>query len=168
MKWVPAAALIASLFATPVMASPLQCAPYAREHSDVDLHGNAATWWTQAAGTYERGHDPRTGAVLVFKATGSMPYGHVAVIEKVVDARHVILNHANWSRPGMVERDAMAEDVSAAGDWSDVRVWYSPTHSLGLRPNAAFGFIYGPEEADVPAADTAIASSDADTASSAG
>lgn len=149
MRLVPLAALFAMIFATPVMASPLQCVPYAREHSDVDIHGNAATWWTQASGVYERGHAPRVGSVLVFKSTRAMPYGHVAVIGKVVDDRHVILNHANWSRPGMIETDALAEDVSANGDWSDVRVWYGPSHSLGLRANPAYGFIYGPQEQDM-------------------
>ena len=90
-----------------------------------------------------------------------MPYGHVAVIKKVVDSRHIILNHANWSRPGMIETQALAEDVSAAGDWSDVRVWYGPTQSLGTRVNPAFGFIYGPGEQDSAAPSTNdIASAD--------
>lgn len=145
MKFVPAFALAAvALFAQPAMAQPLQCAPYAREHSAIDIHGNAATWWGQAEGSYARGQTPRTGSVLVFKATGAMPVGHVAVVSKIVDDRHVVLNHANWSRPGMVETSAMAEDVSANGDWSSVRVWYAPTQSLGLRASPAFGFIYAP------------------------
>lgn len=145
MKFVPAIALAAlALLTQPAMARPLQCAPYAREHSTIDLHGNAATWWGQAEGSYARGNTPRTGSVLVFKATGSMPVGHVAVVKKIVDDRHVVLNHANWSRPGMIETSAMAEDVSANGDWSSVRVWYAPTQSLGLRASPAFGFIYAP------------------------
>ncbi|MFD2134466.1 hypothetical protein ACFSLT_03110 [Novosphingobium resinovorum] len=82
--------------------------------------------------------------MLVFKATGAMPVGHVAVVSKIVDERHVVLNHANWSRPGMIEKSAMAEDVSANGDWSSVRVWYAPTQSLGLRTSPTFGFIYAP------------------------
>ena len=47
-----------------------------------------------------------------------MRVGHVAVVDKIVDERHVVLNHANWSRPGMIETSAMAEDVSENGDWS--------------------------------------------------
>ncbi|GLK43777.1 CHAP domain-containing protein [Novosphingobium resinovorum] len=145
MKFVPAFALAAvALFTQPAMARPLQCAPYAREHSAIDLHGNAATWWGQAEGTYARGKTPLAGSVLVFKATGAMPVGHVAVVSKIVDERHVVLNHANWSRPGMIEKSAMAEDVSANGDWSSVRVWYAPTQSLGLRTSPTFGFIYAP------------------------
>jgi hypothetical protein len=71
-----------------------------------------------------------------------MPMGHVAVVSKVIDGRHILISHANWSRPGMVERGVMAVDVSDAGDWSQVRVWYAPTGSLGMRPSSAFGFIY--------------------------
>jgi hypothetical protein len=140
----PVLALAALAFGNPAMARPLQCAPYAREHSAIDLHGNAATWWAQAAGTYARGQTPRAGSVLVFKATGAMRVGHVAIVKQIVDERHVVLNHANWSRPGMVETSAMAEDVSENGDWSSVRVWYAPSKSLGLRASPAFGFIYAP------------------------
>lgn len=148
MKLVPLIAALAFTFATPAMAQTLQCAPYAREHSAINLHGNAATWWDQASGTYERGQTPRAGSVLVFKATGAMRVGHVAVVSKIVDERHVVLNHANWSRPGMIETSAMAEDVSAAGDWSNVRVWYAPSRSMGLRASPAFGFIYAPGTQD--------------------
>ena len=54
----------------------------------------------------------------------------------------------------MVERNVMAVDVSAAGDWSEVRVWYAPTGSLGLRPSPAKGFIY-PRTITASAANTA-------------
>lgn len=163
MKMVPKlvavfSALVASMIAlaaAPASAGTLQCVPYARAHSEIDLHGNAATWWAQAAGTYDRGQSPRAGSVLVFKASGAMRVGHVAVVKKIVDDRHIVLNHANWSRPGMIETSAMAEDVSAAGDWSSVRVWYAPTQSMGLRASPAFGFIYAPDGQAAPAAQIA-------------
>ncbi|WP_374414245.1 CHAP domain-containing protein [Novosphingobium colocasiae] len=163
MKMVPKLVAILSalivpviaIVATPASARALQCVPYARANSQVDLHGNAATWWAQAQGSYDRGQTPRTGSVLVFKATGAMRVGHVAVVKKIVDDRHIVLNHANWSRPGMIETSAMAEDVSAAGDWSSVRVWYAPTQSLGLRASPAFGFIYAPGNAAAQVADNA-------------
>lgn len=143
MKMVPALLAFFALLPSPVAAqSVLQCAPYARDRSGIPLHGNAATWWDQAEGAYSRGQSPLSGSVLVFKATKTIPYGHVAVVDRVVDQRHVLLDHANWSRPGMIEHDAMAEDVSQAGDWSQVRVWYAPSAGMGLRSNAAFGFIY--------------------------
>jgi hypothetical protein len=140
-----AAGLVAlvSAVAVPVAAQArLQCVAFARQTSDVQLSGNARDWWGHAEGVYSRGQAPRTGAVLAFRATRAMPMGHVAVVSKVIDDRHVLINHANWSHPGMVERGVMAVDVSDAGDWSKVRVWYAHTHSLGLRPSPAFGFIY--------------------------
>lgn len=149
---------IAAVFA-PIAAEAgvLQCVPYARRVSGIDLRGNARTWWSQADGVYARGNAPQVGAVLAFKASGAMPYGHVATVAKVIDGRHVLLDHANWSRPGMVEHKAMAVDVSDAGDWSEVRVWYAPTASLGTRVNPAFGFIYDvpPGEAPQQLGDTA-------------
>lgn len=143
MKIVPALLAFFAFLPTSVSAQPLQCAPYARDRSGISIHGNAATWWDQAAGAYERGQAPAPGAVLVLKATRSNPYGHVAVVDRIVDGRHVMLDHANWSRPGKIEHDALAEDVSNAGDWSQVRVWYAPSAGMGLRTNAAYGFIYG-------------------------
>jgi hypothetical protein len=132
-----------SLAALPAQAhARLQCVAYARQVSDVQIIGNARDWWGHAEGRYDRGQAPKAGAVLAFAGTHAMPYGHVAVVSKVVDGRHILINHANWSRPGMVERGVMAVDVSAAGDWSEVRVWYAPTRALGLRPSAAKGFIY--------------------------
>jgi CHAP domain len=146
---------LAATAATPA-AAHLQCAPYARAESGIEIHGNAGTWWGQAAGHYRRGGEPRVGAVLAFQPTRSMPIGHVAVVAAVVDSRHILLNHANWSGHGRIERAALAEDTSANGDWSVVRVWYAPQHSLGLRTNPTFGFIYrdGPADA-APAGDFA-------------
>jgi len=132
--------------ATPA-AAYLQCAPYARAESGIAIHGNAGTWWDQAAGHYRRGLQPQVGAVLAFQSTRAMPVGHVAVVAAVIDSRHILLNHANWSGHGRIERGALAEDASPNGDWSVVRVWYAPQHSLGLRANPTFGFIY----ADAPA-----------------
>lgn len=141
--------ILGSLLALSVLVSlpsaahaRLQCVAYARSASAVQITGNAREWWANAEGTYERGQQPSEGAVLAFQGTRAMPFGHVAVVAKVVDARHVLLNHANWSRPGMVERGVLAVDVSEAGDWSSVRVWHSPSGTLGQRVSPAFGFIY--------------------------
>jgi len=133
--------------AMPAAAAYLQCAPYARAESGIEIHGNAGTWWGQAAGHYRRGAEPQVGAVLAFQPSRAMPIGHVAVVAEVVDSRHILLNHANWSGHGRIERGVLAEDESPNGDWSQVRVWYAPQHSLGLRTNPTFGFIY----ADAPA-----------------
>ena len=135
-----AVGLIAGV-ATPAAAA-LQCVPYARAQSGIDIRGNAGTWWDQADGRYRRGAEPEVGAVLAFRPSRAMPIGHVAVVAEIIDDRRIYLNHANWSGPGRIERRALAEDVSPNGDWSQVRVWYAPQGSLGLRVNATFGFIY--------------------------
>ena len=138
-------ALVAALcltMAAPAHAQFWQCAPYARTISGVAIHGNALTWWGQAEGRYQRGNAPRVGAVLALAATQRMRFGHVAMVSKIVGDREVLLTHANWSRRGGIERDVRAVDVSEAGDWSLVKVWYAPNGGLGTSAYPANGFIY--------------------------
>jgi surface antigen len=130
------------MMAAPAAAQFWQCAPYAREISGIDIHGNANTWWSQAEGHYARGHAPQVGAVLAFEATRRMRVGHVAMVSKVVSDREVLLTHANWSRRGGIETDVRAVDVSPAGDWSEVKVWYGPQRDLGTSTYPVKGFIY--------------------------
>lgn len=132
--------MIASI--APAAAQYWQCAPYARQASGIEIYGNAHTWWQQAAEKYERGEEPVEGAVLAIKPHGKMRLGHVAMVSKVIGEREVLLTHANWSRGGAIERNVRAIDVSEAGDWSEVKVWYGPTGDLGLTAYPAFGFIY--------------------------
>lgn len=124
----------------------LQCVPYARQISGIQIFGDAQSWWQQAEGRYERGKRPAVGAVLAFKPYRSMQLGHVATVSKVLDSRRVLLDHANWSpidgRKGQIERNVLAEDVSGANDWSEVRVWYTPIGALGTTRYPAHGFIY--------------------------
>src|SRR3546814_1634053 len=47
----------------------LQCVTYARQISGVQLSGNANTWWDHAEGVYDRGNEPRVGAVLAFRSS---------------------------------------------------------------------------------------------------
>lgn len=148
------ASLALGLFAAvaaPAAAAVLQCVPYARAQSGIEIRGNAGTWWDQAEGRYRRGAEPEVGAVLVLRPSRAMPIGHVAVVAEIVDERTIYLNHANWSGPGRIERRALAVDVSAEGDWSEVRVWYARQGSLGIRVNPAFGFIYNEAPEAVPA-----------------
>lgn len=132
----------ALMVATPATAQFWQCAKYARVISGIGIRGNANTWWGQAAGRYARGHAPKVGAVLAFAPTKRMRLGHVAMVSEVVSDREVLLTHANWSRRGGVERDVRAIDVSADGDWSQVKVWYGPQHGLGASTYLTKGFIY--------------------------
>ena len=128
------------------LSAYLQCVPYAREVSGIQIFGDAHTWWDQAAGRYERGNAPKVGAVMAFRPHRNMQLGHVAAVSRVVDSRTVLLRHANWSpingRRGQVENDVKAIDVSPDNDWSRVRVWYAPLGDLGTTVWPVNGFIY--------------------------
>lgn len=120
----------------------LQCVPYARQVSGIQIYGDAYTWWNQARGRYARGTEPRPGAVMTFRPHGSSRLGHVAAVSRVVDDRTVLIKHANWSEPGKIENNVRAVDVSDDGDWSEVRVWYGPSRALGASRWPLQGFIY--------------------------
>ncbi len=120
----------------------LQCVPYAREVSGIRIYGDAYTWWGQAEGRYKRGKTPRPGAVMAMKPHGNSPLGHVAAVSGVIDSRTILLRHANWSEPGLIENDVQALDVSPKNDWSKVRIWYGPKQSLGSSQWPVEGFIY--------------------------
>ena len=126
----------------PAQAQFWQCVPYARMISGVEIYGNAHTWWAQAEGKYARGRQPVEGAVMSFQATQRMRLGHVAMVSKVLSDREVLLTHANWSRRGGVEKDVIAVDVSEAGDWSRVKVWFASNNGLGTSTYPVNGFIY--------------------------
>jgi surface antigen len=134
----------------PAQASALQCVPFARQVSGINIFGNAKTWWYQAEGRYARNAEPKVGAVMTFKPTRAMPLGHVGMVSKIVSDREVLIDHANWStiggRRGHIERGARVLDVSAKGDWSQVRVWYAPMKGLGTSIYPLYGFIHNKDE----------------------
>ena len=140
-----------------------ECVPVARALSGIEIRGNANTWWSQAEGRYSRGNAPKRGAVLTFKPHGAMQMGHVAAVSKVVDDRTILVTHSNWSpiggRRGQIERDVKVIDVSDAGDWSRVRVWFAPTGELGTTAYPVHGFIYpsGKAPMQLPEASAAAA-----------
>ena len=121
--------------------SALQCVPFARENSGIELTGNAGTWWDSASGLYERGARPEVGSILNFRATGHMRMGHVAVVTNVISGRHIEIDHANWGAPGRISRNIDVIDVSAANDWTQVRVALSQNEDYGST-YPTFGFIY--------------------------
>ena len=145
-------ALSAALYAAgPLHAGSLlnyvgECVPFARAASGIQIYGDAWTWWDKAAGHYRRGELPRVGSVVVFSRTSRLPYGHVAVISRIVDPRVVMVTHANWSRQngerGHAEQDVTLTDVSPGNDWSEVRVWYRDMVGLGGTTYPVSGFIY--------------------------
>lgn len=124
-----------------------ECVPFARAASGIQIWGDAWTWWGQAATKYQRGNSPEVGAVVAFAKSRPLPLGHVSVVSRVIEPRVVMVTHANWSRfdgkRGMVEQDVTLFDVSPAGDWSQVKVWYRDTRGLGSTTYPVHGFIYG-------------------------
>jgi len=121
-------------------ASAGNCALYARAQTGVDLFGAAGGWWDEAAGRYQRGHVPAVGSILVFRRTGHIPSGHVAVVAQVISAREIVVNHANWYR-GMVTRNVTVIDDSPNNDWSAVAVLDLGSGKYG-RDNPTYGFVY--------------------------
>ena len=119
---------------------PLDCAPFARELSGVRLWGAAADWWWEAQGRYARSDTPSVGSVLVFRRTGRLPSGHVAVVSRVLGRREILVTQANWVHH-RVSQDQPVIDVSAANDWSVVRVWWPPSAQMGGSDYPAHGFI---------------------------
>lgn len=121
----------------------ISCAPFAREVVGFRLSGDAASWWQEAAGRYRRGNWPREGAALVFRRSSRLPYGHVSVVSRVLDPRHILVIQANWVH-GEMDEDQLVVDVSRRNDWSAVRVWYPPTGRLGAHVYRTYGFIIPP------------------------
>lgn len=122
--------------------APLQCAPFAREQSGIEIYGDANTWWGQAAGRYPRSNSPAAGAVLVMRGYHDARRGHVAVVKQVVSSRMILVDHANWLNRGEISTNVPVVDVSPNNDWSEVRVWYIPARQWGARIYRANGFIH--------------------------
>jgi CHAP domain len=121
---------------------PLQCVPYARKVSGIDIRGDAWTWWGSAKGHYRTGRQPKVGAVLALKRTKRLRLGHLAVVTAILNSREILVDQANWLNRGQIQISTPVRDVSANNDWSVVRVWYIPGDTYGARAYAARGFIY--------------------------
>jgi hypothetical protein len=119
---------------------PVECAPFARELSGVRLWGAAADWWWQADGRYARSERPSVGSVLVFRRSSRLPSGHVAVVSGVLGQREILVTQANWVHH-RVSQDQPVLDISAANDWSLVRVWWPPAGEMGVADYPVHGFI---------------------------
>jgi surface antigen len=131
--------------------SRLQCVPYAREVSHIQLSGDAFLWWAEASGRYSRGSTPVEGAVLNFRSIRRMPLGHVAVVTSVIDNRTILVTQANWIR-GTITNDVTMQDVSPNNDWTQVEVELGDSSRWGAA-YPTYGFIY-----NQPADSTIIAS----------
>lgn len=120
----------------------LQCVPFVRLHTGVQIFGDANTWWRQAAGRYPRSGLPAEGAVLVVKGYQTDARGHVAVVRRILSDRQIVVDHANWLNGGEITVDVPVFDVSPANDWSQVRVWHVPGGHWGGRVYEVEGFIF--------------------------
>ena len=129
----------------PYQGELMQCVPYAREVSGIDITGDAWSWWASAEGKYGRGHAPRFMSVLVLSRTQRLKLGHVAVVVDVLSPREIRVTHANFGSDSVSRRiiyDSMpAIDVSAGNDWSLVRLWNYQANAWGITYEA-YGFIY--------------------------
>jgi len=143
----------------------VECAPYARELTGLELDGEAYQWWDQADGRYARSQTPAVGAALIFRRSWELPSGHVAVVDRIVSAREILVNQANWIHH-RISHDDEVLDVSAGNDWTLVRVWWRPTASLGLTLYPTYGFV-GPADAPLTGENAAVNRSLQDGGSSA-
>lgn len=120
----------------------LQCVPFARNASGIQIFGDANTWWSQAAGRYVRSQTPAPGAVMVTRGYRDPGRGHVAVVTEIVSDRVIRVDHANWLNGGEISVGVPVMDVSPGNDWSQVRVWNIPGGHWGGRVYDAEGFIH--------------------------
>ncbi|MGI9417167.1 MAG: CHAP domain-containing protein [Geminicoccaceae bacterium] len=125
-----------------VPAKPLQCVPYARNLSNIEIRGNAWTWWGQAEGRYPRSGRPKAGAVMVLKKKDAGSLGHVAYVEEVIDSRTLVVNHANWLNQGRLHKNMPVIDISKNNDWSAVRFWNGEGGHFGGNTYHPYGFIH--------------------------
>jgi len=124
----------------------ISCVPYARQATGMAISGNGGQWWHNAAGLYARDNRPEVGAILAFPGSGGMRSGHVAVVERVVSSREILIHHANWGGPGIrrgsIMRGVSVIDASPNNDWSQVRVQVGHSNENYGRTYAVQGFIH--------------------------
>jgi surface antigen len=129
------------------LSGALECVPYARAHSSVNIRGDAYTWWEKAAGVYQRSAAPGEGSVMVMVGYAGRHRGHVAVVRRVVTPREIRIDHANWLNDGAIYVSDPVLDVSPDNDWSRVKVWNIRSGSWGTKVYMVRGFI-GPGPAN--------------------
>jgi surface antigen len=124
----------------------ISCVPYARQATGMTISGNGRDWWHNAAGLYARGNRPEVGSVMAFPGSGGMRSGHVAVVERVISPREVLIHHANWGGPGIrrgsIMRGVSVIDTSPNNDWTQVRVQVGHSAENYGRPYPVYGFIH--------------------------
>lgn len=120
----------------------LQCVPYARNASGIEIYGDANTWWVQAEGRYPRSSQPAPGSVFVIRGYNTDRRGHVAVVTHIDSSRLIRVDQANWLNNGEISVGVPVLDVSPNNDWSEIRVWHIPGNHWGGRTYQTQGFIH--------------------------
>jgi surface antigen len=124
----------------------ISCVPYARQATGMAISGNGGQWWHNAAGLYARDNRPEVGAIMAFRSSGGMRAGHVAVVERVISSREVLIHHANWGGPGIrrgsIMRGVSVVDASPNNDWTQVRVQVGHSNENYGRTYPTYGFIH--------------------------
>ncbi|HWX89292.1 MAG TPA: CHAP domain-containing protein [Rhizomicrobium sp.] len=130
--------------AAPSVETPLHrlfCVEYARMRSGLEVFGDARHWWDRAKNLYARVSHPVEEAVMVFSGSKRLKRGHVAVVTGIVSPRQILVDQANWQNRGEIDHATPVLDVSAANDWSQVRVWDIRSGTFGSHVYAISGFI---------------------------
>jgi hypothetical protein len=136
--------LPAAVATAPSVETPLRrlfCVEYARMRSGLSVFGDARHWWERAKNLYARLPHPVEEAVMVFSGSKRLKRGHVAVVTDIINPRQIIVDQANWQNKGEIDHATPVLDVSAANDWSQVRVWDMRSNGFGAHVYAISGFI---------------------------
>ena len=91
---------------------------------------------------------PEPGTVMVLNNYAGDTRGHLAVVRRLVSAREIRVDHANWFADGSIYVNNPVEDVSSDNDWSVVRVFNLKTGGWGARLYPVQGFIGAPGTED--------------------
>lgn len=121
----------------------MQCVPFARSLSGVEIYGDAHTWMAKAHARYPVLAQPRPGSVMVLRIAANGSRGHVAFVRQVLSPRMIIVDHANWHGREEVALDIPVQDVSPDNDWSQVKVWWVYSDAWGAKTYKVEGFITG-------------------------
>lgn len=78
---------------------------------------------------------------MVLAGYSTPEHAHVAVVRRIVSAREIRIDHANWLNNGAIFMDDPVADVSADNDWSRVLVWNVQTSAWGTHTYNVTGFI---------------------------
>jgi hypothetical protein len=128
-------------------ATHLQSEDYVRAASLVRLPGPAHGWWEEATAA-ERLARPAAGAVMLLTGYCDGSCGHAAIVTRIVGIREIRIDHADWLHDGAIYRNNPVTDVSAANDWSQVRVFNIRRNAWGEKIYAVRGFLTAAELPD--------------------